>query len=259
MASRRIPAAALEAFSSWSLPAVAQGQVLKAESSRAADRSRTTTARVEPVPKPSLEQQVTANIRAGRYAAGVSAAQLEGIVLDAAREGRAEGYAEGLAAGRAEGFAKGREEGLAAARRIIEDQASRLAMLLDALQQPIAGQQAELREAMLEIATRVAESVVRAELRLQPETILAVIDEALGALPTGAESVRVVLSPADAELVNAARTPEAGWSVETDAALRPGDLRILSRESVVEYAVSDRLSQMLAQLLGAEAARGRQA
>jgi len=259
MAPRRIPAESLESFSAWSLPAVAQGQVLKAESSRGTERTRASAARAEPVPKPSLEEQVTANIRAGRYAAGVSAAQLEGIVLEAAREGRAEGYAEGVAAGRSDGFARGREEGLAVARRVIEDQARRLAALVESLQQPIAGQQAELRQAMLEIATRVAESVVRSELRLQPESILAVIDEAVGALATGAASVRVILSPADADLVNATRTLEAGWSVEADAGLRPGDLRIESRESVVEYAVSDRLGQMLAQLLGAEAARGRQA
>ena len=125
------------------------------------------------------------------------------------------------------------------------------------MQQPIAGQQEQLREAMLEIATRVAESVVRAELALQPESIRRVIDEAIASLPTGATAIRVVLCPSDAELVLASRSTDAPWSVETDAGLRPGDLRVESRESMVEYAVSDRLGQMLAQLLGAEAARGR--
>lgn len=257
MAVRRIPASRLESVETWSLPSVSQGQVLKAESGRPADRSRTAGARAEPVPRPSLEQEVTANIRAGRYAAGVSAAQLEAIVLDAAREGRGEGYAEGLSAGRTEGFAQGREEGLAAARRLIEDQATRLAALVEALQQPIAGQQEQLREAMLEIATRVAQGVVRTELQLRPDSIRAVVDEALTALPIGATAVRVFLCPADAELLLAVRPADAAWTVETDPALGPGDLRIESRESVVQYAVSDRLEQMLAQLLGAEAARSR--
>lgn len=259
MAVRRIPASRLEAVEAWSLPSVAQGQVLKAESSRAGERVRGASARVETVSRPSLEQEVTANIRAGRYAAGVSAGELESIVLAAAREGRGEGYAEGLESGRSEGFVRGREEGLAAARRIVEDQAARLAALVDALQSPIAGQQEQLREAMLEIATRVAEGVIRTELRLQPDSIRAVVDEALAALPAGAAAIRVFLCPADAELVLSARKADAMWSVESDPALRPGDLRIETRESVVEYAVSDRLSQMLGQLLGAEAARGRPA
>ncbi len=259
MAVRRIPASRLDAVEAWSLPAVAQGQVLKAEPSRSGERVRNSSAsaRVEAVSRPSLEQEVTANIRAGRYAAGVSAGQLESIVLEAAREGRGEGYAEGLESGRAEGFARGREEGLVAARRLIEDQAARLASLVEALQQPLAGQQEHLREAMLEIATRVAEGVVRTELRLQPDSIRAVVDEALAALPSGASAIRVMLSPSDVELVLASRQADANWAVEADPSLRPGDLRIETRESVIQYAVSDRLAQMLGQLLGAEAARER--
>jgi len=259
MTVRRIPAARLESFEAWSLPSVSQGQVLKAEPSRAGERVRASGVRAEPVPRPSFEKEVTANIRAGRYAAGVSAGQLESIVLEAAREGRGEGYAEGLEKGRSEGFARGREEGLAAARRIIEDQAARLAALVEALQQPLADQQEQLREAMLEIATRVAEGVLRTELRLQPDSIRAVVDEALAALPAGAQSIRVFLSPGDAELVLPARADDAPWTVESDPALRPGDLRIETRESAVAYAVSDRLAEMLGQLLGAEAARARSA
>jgi flagellar biosynthesis/type III secretory pathway protein FliH len=66
-----------------------------------------------------------------------------------------------------------------------------------------------------------------------------------------------MLCAEDAELVDGARPADAAWTVEIDPSLTPGDLRIASRESAVEYAVSDRLGQMLAQLLGAEAARGR--
>ena len=129
--------------------------------------------------------------------------------------------------------------------------------MIAALQQPIEGQQAELREAMLEIATRVAEGVVRSELRLQPDSIRAVIDEALAALPLGASDIRVIVCPADAELVMAGPRPAAQWTVESDPALAPGDCRIETRDSVVHYAVSDRLGQMLSQLLGADVARER--
>jgi flagellar biosynthesis/type III secretory pathway protein FliH len=120
-------------------------------------------ARVEPAPRPSLEEQVTANIRAGRYAAGVSASQLESIVLEAAREGRAEGYAEGLEKGRSEGFSQGREEGLVAARRIIEDQIARLGTLVEAL--PKAERREELArmlagERVTEAARAAADSLL---------------------------------------------------------------------------------------------------
>ena len=257
MASRRIPSLPLDSVERWSLPVVSHGQVLKAESVRPSDRNRVSGARAEAVSPPSLDEQVKANIRAGRYAAGVSAGELEALVLGAAREGRGEGYVEGLEQGRAEGFGQGHEDGLAAARRIIEEQVARLAALIATLQQPIEGQQAELREAMLEIVTRVAEGVVRSELRLQPDSIRVVIDEALAALPLGATAIRVIVCPADAELIMAGRPAAAQWTVEPDPALAPGDCRIEARESVVHYAVSDRLGQMLSQLLGPDAARER--
>jgi flagellar assembly protein FliH len=228
--------------------------VLKAEAVRAQRRGDGEDAMAELAPRESLEQQLIENIRTGRFATGVSAAQVEGIVRDAAREGREEGFAQGFATGEQDGFARGHAEGLAVGRGLIDDAAARLGSLLAALQQPLATQQEELREAMLVLASRIATAVVRTELRLQPETIRAVVTEALAALPLGAANIRVAVSPADLELLrNLPETPRE-WNLHGDPALRPGDCRVASSESVVEYAVSARLDELLAQLLGASVA-----
>lgn len=249
MVARRIPAGRSQDFEPWSLPAVARGQVLKAENVRA--RKRVSPAEPPPAaPRQSFEQQLAENIRAGRFATGVSASQLEAIVRDAAREGRADGYAEGFARGEEEGRAQGLEEGLAAGRAIIEDQAARLGALVAALQQPIAGQQQELREAMLAMVTRIARAVVRAELRLQPESIRAVVGESLAALPLGSSAVRVMVAPADAALLEGLEGHGRDWRVEPDPALRPGDCRVEAEQSVIEYSVSSRFDELLGQLLG---------
>lgn len=250
MVARRIPARAGQEFERWAPPSVARGQVLKAEAARAGRRSAADVAGAQAVETESFEKQVEANIRAGRYASGVSAAQLEAIVRGALREGRAEGYAEGLAKGEREGHAQGLEAGLAAGRGIIEDQARRFASLVDALQQPLASQHEALQEAMLRLVERIARAVVRSELAIRPESILAVVREALAALPLGAAAIRVVVAPADLAIVRESLGADRDVTIESDPGMAPGDCRIESRESVVQYAVSDRLEEMLVQLLG---------
>jgi flagellar assembly protein FliH len=250
--SRRIPARRSQAFARWDLPSVGTGRVVKAEAARGERRidAATAQAQAQPMPKESLESQLVDNIRNGRFATGVSARQLETIVRDAAREGREDGYREGFARGEQEGLVQGRAEGVAAGRAFIEDAAARLAGMIDGMQQPIAAQDAALRAAMVELVTRIARAVIRAELRLQPENIRVVVEQALAALPLGAAAVRVFVAPSDVELLadlgGAART----WTVLPDAALEPGDCRVEARESVVDYAVSARFAELLAQLLG---------
>lgn len=254
--SRRIPARRSQAYARWSLPSVGNGggaRVLKAEAQRAERRIDAADVQASPVERESLESQLVENIRAGRFAAGVSARQLEAIVRDAAREGREDGYREGFARGEQEGLAQGRAEGIATGRAIIEDAASRLAGLLAALQQPLAGQEEALEQAMLELATRIARGVVRTELALQPESIRAVVSEALAALPVGAANVRVRVSPQDIALLQEFGAPDSAWTLQADAGLEPGDCRIEARESVVDYAVSARFEEHLRQLFGAHA------
>ena len=97
MSQRRIPAQRSLAYTRWSLPAVGQGPVLKAEAARSERPAPAPLA--EPWRRESLEEQLVANIRSGRFAAGISASELEAIVRDAAEEGREDGYAEGFAKG----------------------------------------------------------------------------------------------------------------------------------------------------------------
>ena len=248
--SRRIPARRSQAYARWVPPSVAAGRVLKAEALRAERRIDGAAMQAQVVPPESLESQLVENIRSGRFAAGVSARQLEAIVRDAAREGREDGYREGFARGEQEGLAQGREDGIAAGRAFIEDAADRVARLIAALQQPFAHQQESLREALLQLVARIARSVVRAELRLQPGTIRGVVAEALAALPVGAANVRVLVAPRDVELLHDFGASARDCALEADEALEPGDCRIQARESVVDYTVSGRLDELLSQLLG---------
>jgi len=254
---RRIPAGSSQAYSAWTLPAVATDQVVKAENARPAERrGAPDAAQAERVRGESLEKELIANIKAGRFAQGVSARDLEAIVLDAAREGRQQGYDEGYAQGQQQGFADGRSEGLAAGRRYLEEAAGRFAGLLETLHRPLAGQEEALRAVLLETVSQIARAVIRAELVLQPESIVRVVEEALAALPLGARHVRVCVSPGDRELLEDFGAGDAVPTLLVDPALGPGDCRVESAESLVDFTVSARFAAIIGQFLGEVAVPG---
>ena len=58
---------------------------------------------------------------------------------------------------------------------------------------------------MLRLVERIARAVVRSELAIRPESILAVVREALAALPLGAAAIRVFVAPSDLAIVQAVR------------------------------------------------------
>ena len=245
---RRIPARNGASYAAWTLPAVTEGVVLRAESA-GARRIDAGSAPAEMVRGESFQRELEENIRAGRYARGVSAAELEAIVRQAAEEGRREGYDEGCARGQQEGYAAGHTEGLAAGRKYLEEAAGRFAGLLESLHGPLLGQEQELREAMLEVTAQIARAVIRAELAIQPQSVARVIEEALAALPLGARNVRVYVSAADRALLEDFGAGEAVPALLVDAALAPGDCRVESAESLVDFRQSARLGAILEQFL----------
>lgn len=250
---RRIPASRSQAFTAWKYPAVGEGKVLKVDSVGSSRRIPAGAAQAEAAPHTPLEEELIADIRAGRYAGGLSARELESIVREAVREGYRDGFEEGLEKGRREGSERGIEEGLAAGKDVIDDAAGRLSSLIAGLEAPLASQQADLERALLELVLRISRAVVRRELALQPEGISAVVAEAVASLPAGAEHVRVFLCEKDIDVLRASAEGAArDWELSLDDSLRPGDCRVESGASLVSYTVSERFRVLVEQLLGEE-------
>jgi flagellar assembly protein FliH len=251
MLSRRIPAGNSREFKRWNPPDVAEGVVVKAETvRREVPRSDEIAAQTSTWSGQSMEQQVVDNIKAGRYAAGVSARDLEKIVLDAVREGHKDGFAEGFALGKEQGHAEGVARGEAEGRARVEEQARRLSRLADALHNPLREQEQALRGVMLDAIVHIARSVVRAELSINPQSIAAVVSEALASLPLGAANVQVFLCESDHALMTSNAAPDEALTLCVDATLEPGDCRVESRESLVEFTLAGRFEAMVAQLIG---------
>lgn len=145
-----------------------------------------------------------------------------------------------------EGFAQGRREALEQAR-------TRLEALTRGMSAPLS----ELDEACLEdlvvLVKTVARGLVRRELRADPGEIMAVVREAMAALPSGSRQINLHLHPEDARLVREALSvsdAERHWRIIEDPTQERGGCRAQTEVSTVNADLETRLNAIVSKLLG---------
>jgi flagellar assembly protein FliH len=145
-----------------------------------------------------------------------------------------------------EGFAQGRREALEQAR-------TRLEALTRGMSAPLS----EFDEACLEdlvlLVKTVARALVRRELRADPGEIMAVVREAMAALPSGARQINLHLHPEDARLVREALSVSEGerhWRIIEDPTQERGGCRAQTEVSTVNADLETRLNAVVSKLLG---------
>ncbi len=177
-----------------------------------------------PAMAPGSESKSSAGQETERAGADLSTAavqlptadDLEVMYARAEAEGRQQGYQSGYDAG----LSAGREAGMAAARQDSE----MLKAIILGFGRPLRDLDAAVEEATLALALEVARQVIRAELRMRPESLLPLLREALEALPLRSANPSIRLHPEDLALVGrlAPELVEEGVLLEADEELERG-------------------------------------
>jgi flagellar assembly protein FliH len=173
------------------------------------------------------------------------------------RKGQHEGYEAGFAAAREEGYAAGRAEGLY--RGIDEGREEALAHLeqigkpvdaaLRALKKLKADFKAAQRKEVVDLVGKIARQVIRAELALQPTQLLALVDEALAAMPPARDAIEVLMNPEELKRVSELDPKRAKkWNLLADPSLEPGEIRVKSGDHEVDAGCQGRLSACMDQV-----------
>lgn len=283
-----IPKEASAEYKSWSLPAVDQSKgVISCEKHGAGSQRRhaasvrvkraaTGTASASssnPQKKPNsdkkpapantkarpAEGEIIEDVAAGDFKAQpFTAEQLQEITDAAEQEGFKKGHQEGVAAGRTEGKKLGYDEGLQQGRdtaakesaRTLTQQVANLTAIAEQLIEPITSQSQQLEQTLLGLVTALTRQLVMRELTTEPADILAVVHEALAALPVGAGNIRLTLNPDDLAVVETyAQETLQDWQFVGDSSLMPGGCRVQTRESLVDFTVETRLAALLEQFV----------
>ncbi|TWI67590.1 flagellar assembly protein FliH [Pseudoduganella lurida] len=198
--------------------------------------------------------------QAGRGAAGTGAPdpeQWQASISEGFEQGQRDGYDIGLQRGQDEGYESGRLQGIAQGRDEGRQETlvgfDELARPVDAIMKSLKKLRADYRAAqrkeVVDLVAKVARSVIRAELALQPVQIMALVDETLASMPPTREEIDVYLNPEELKRVAELDPKRAKrWNLIADARLDAGECRIRAGDSEVDAGCTQRLAAVMEQV-----------
>jgi flagellar assembly protein FliH len=219
----RIPADESAAFTSWDIPEVKDGQIVKVEKLK------------ERGPRGELinvsKDEIIYN--------SLTAAQLEEISSQAYDEVQSQAHKEGLKLGHAEGY----QAGLDAAQKTIKKQADTISNTIAELFEYLGGQDDEVEQALVNVTIGIASAVLRRELTIDSSQIQQIVTETLAMLPMNASNITINVSEHDHRLLTEKTDIPSHWQLQIDRTITSGGCRVSSEQSVVDYTLESQFQQ----------------
>ena len=185
----------------------------------------------------------------------VTAAEIEAIQQLAYTDGYAQGYELGVQQGEKDGFTAGHEK----LESLLIGRVRRLDSVLSFISHPLSETDEQVVSQLSDMSILIARQLIRRELHTDPGQVIAVVREAMAALPVNTRETRIFLHPDDAELVrevfSISDEREQSWKLIEDPALTRGGCRIEAENSKIDATVEHRMNQVVASLLGGERER----
>ena len=175
-----------------------------------------------------------------------TAADIEQIQKQAYDEGHAEGHAEGYAKGYDEGAQQARDE-----EKIARDETQRLVEIIRSLDQEFQQVDQQVAQNLLDLALEIAKQMLHQSLKVQPELLLPVINEAIKELPHFNQHVHLVLHPSDVEMVRSKMGEQfehTGWKILEDAKMEPGGCRAETQHSQIDASLNTRWKRVVSSI-----------
>ena len=172
---------------------------------------------------------------------------VEGVSLPTAEELEAireEAYQAGLQQGKTDGLALAKTEVAAAVKNVMK--------VAEGLFEPIAEQDQAAEEALVLMAVRMAESIIRREISLNSSQLISVAKEAISVLPIGSKSVTLYVNPKDLALIMEHREVlsdlEERWQIEGKESVAPGGCVVETPQSLIDATIDQRFRELVGQV-----------
>lgn len=154
-----------------------------------------------------------------------------------------------------EAYAAGMKEGLEAGKQEAISRVKNLEQLMQSLAQPFQQLDQEVEDELVTLAIGIVRQLVRREIKTDPGQVVAVVREAVAALPVVSRNIRLHLHPEDAVIVQEVLSlseSERAWTVIEDPSISRGGCRVVSENSQVDATLEARLAQIIASVFGGE-------
>lgn len=136
-----------------------------------------------------------------------------------------------------EGYALGQKAGYTAGIQQAQAEAAKIHTLLQNIQEALNQLDEQVAQSLLDLSLEVARKMVIEVIQIKPETILAIIREAISTLPHFNQNAHLILHPDDAELVKlqmGEQLAHGGWKIFTDMHIQRGGCRVETPHSNVD-------------------------
>ncbi len=157
----------------------------------------------------------------------------------------------------AQGYEEGYNQGLANAEAELTKKAAAIEKILASITHPFAELDQQVLELLVQMTGKIARSLVKRELRTEPETIMALIRDTVVVLNNTTDKIRIHLHPDDAQIIhNLTRTATEHnrWDILEDPLIARGDCKVSSLDSVVVGDLQTRIHAIIAHCIGDERA-----
>jgi flagellar assembly protein FliH len=156
---------------------------------------------------------------------------------------------------RQEGFQQGLQEGRDAGLKELRERVQVLEKIAYSLDKPFEQLDETVEQQLAQLAMLVARQLVRRELKTEPEQVIAVVREALAALPVAVRNVRLALHPDDAALIRDVMSVGEGQQqlqLVEDPVQTRGGCRVFTDTSQIDASVEARLNALIAHVMGGQ-------
>jgi len=167
------------------------------------------------------------------------------------KEGTKKGFDEGFTLGKTEGEKKGYDDNL----HLLRKQTAEFVSLLESLAEPFKSLDEAVEKELVNLAIGIASQLVRREIKIDQGQIVAVIREAVNALPLASQKLTIQMHPEDASLVRSSLALDdvsSPWNIIEDPLITQGGCKVKTETSNIDVTVENRLAIIVATVLGGE-------
>ncbi|SEN31333.1 flagellar assembly protein FliH [Nitrosomonas marina] len=179
----------------------------------------------------------------------VDTKEIESIIQTAKEDGLKQGYDEGYKNGIEEGSNKGYLEGKQQGESEIKAELSQVNSVFSNLNQQIRSIEQHVAQDMLTLAISLAKKMITEALKIHPELILPVVQEAASQLSGSEHGVQIFLHPDDAEIIRRyqnEQSVQAHWIIHEDTQQERGGCRLEAGGSQIDAGMGTRWHRVLA-------------
>jgi len=161
------------------------------------------------------------------------------------QQAQEDGYSAGFQAGRSAGYQEGRQN----AETELKSEIKHIQTILSELDRELHQIDQQVAQDLLTLALNLSKKMITEVLRIRPELVLPIVQEAIRQLPHAAQHPRLHLHPDDALLVSNHLSDElsqSDWKICKDEKIERGGCRVDAAGSEVDASLSTRWQRILA-------------